>query len=149
MAQFDETQFYICGGKSNMFNYKNKRYSIFMPIEQIVHMSENDCKNCETFGSWNGCIVMYCINCDPNGCGAAYYGQEKNKEHPLSATSTYLKDVDWSKIGDIYLEDSIAVQFINKKEQEEDDQEEEEDDQEEEEDDQEEEEDDQEEDEDE
>ena len=112
MTQFDETQFYICGEKSNMINYKGNVYTRLMPIEQIVHMSEQDCKNCETFGSWNGCIVMYCGNCDSNGCGAKHQGQELNTEHLLSANSTYLKDVDWTTIGDITLEDSYKINFL-------------------------------------
>ena len=109
VAQYDETQFYICGEKNNMINYKGKVFTRLMPIEQIVHMSEQDCTNCETFGSWNGCIVMYCMNCDPNGCGAKYQGIEFNADTPLSAYNTYLKDVNWTTIGDIHLEDSYEI----------------------------------------
>ena len=135
MAQYDETQFNICGEKNNMINYKGKVFTRLMPIEQIVHMSEQDCKNCETYGSWNGCIVMYCGNCDPNGCGAKLQGIELNADTPLSAYNTYLKDVDWTTIGDIHLEDSYEIylspiysQYYPEEEQDEDEDDEDDDD---------------------
>ena len=109
MAQFDETQFNICGEKNNMINYKGKVFTRLMPIYRIKSISENNCLNCEIHGSWNGCIIMYCINCDPFGCGAISNGVECNPLHPNSATKTYLRNVDLNTIGDIALEDSKKI----------------------------------------
>jgi hypothetical protein len=106
MAQFDETQFNICGETQNMIHYKGKIFSILYPIEQIEEDIENNCLNCQIYGSWNGCIIMRCINCDKNGCGSIYKGVEINSINLNSANNTYLKGIDWSKIGDKYIEDS-------------------------------------------
>jgi hypothetical protein len=89
-----------------MINYKGKVFSILYPRDQIEEDIVNNCLNCELYGSWNGCQIMRCMNCDTNGCGAKLQGNELNADHPLSANNTYLKDVDWTTIGDIYLENS-------------------------------------------
>jgi len=106
MSQFDETQFYICGDKSNMLNYKGKVFSILYPRDQIEEDIVNNCSNCEYFGSWNGCQIMRCVNCDKNGCGAFIKGVELNTFNSCSASNTYLKDVNWSAIGDKNIEDT-------------------------------------------
>lgn len=116
MAQFDENQMYICGSNNNMINYKGKVYSRLIPIEQIELMSKKCCKNCEYYGSWNGCIIMWCMSCCPNGCGAINVGVEYNAKNHLSARSTYLKNIDWNTIGDINLQDSEQIYKKNVKE---------------------------------
>ena len=118
MSQYDETQFYICGEKNNMINYKGKVFSILYPRDQIEEDIVNNCLNCELYGSWNGCQIMRCMNCDTNGCGAKLQGNELNADHPLSANNTYLKDVDWTTIGDIYLS-PIYLRGLQEEEQEE------------------------------
>ncbi len=124
MSQYDETQFYICGEKNNMINYKGNVFSILYPRDQIEEDIVNDCLNCKIYGSWNGCQIMRCINCDTFGCGAINKGVEFNGENPLSANQTYLKGVDWSQIGDTELEnsaeicglrDSLLIQIVDNK----------------------------------
>jgi hypothetical protein len=110
MTQFDETQFNICGAKSNMINYKGRVFSILYPREQIEEDIDFNCKNCEYYGSWNGCQIMRCTNCDVSGNGALMKGVELNSQWLHSATNTYLKGVDWDTIGDKDLEDSHHIE---------------------------------------
>jgi hypothetical protein len=113
MAQFDDSQFYICGKNHNIINYKGKLFSILYPKDQIEEDIINNCLNCEYYGSWNGCQIMRCINCDKYGCGAVDKGIELNSNIENSVNNTYLKDIDWSQIGDTDIEDSKSL-FINK-----------------------------------
>ena len=141
MAQIDETQFYICGQHGNMLNHRGNVYSNLIPIKKIVYMEEKKkgpefCNNCRTFGHWNGCLVLYCMNCEKreenqtdgleNDCGALAVGIERDPDSIHSATNTYLKnisclkfyhsaedsmirEIDWNQIGDKTLEDTFQI----------------------------------------
>jgi hypothetical protein len=149
MAQIDETQFYICGQHGNMLNHRGNVYSNLIPIEKILYMEEKKkgpefCNNCRTFGHWNGCLVLYCMNCEKrekhqtggleNDCGALDVGIENNSDSIHSATNTYLKsisclkfyhlaedvmirEIDWNQIGDKTLEDTFQIQNQQKENQ--------------------------------
>ena len=110
MAQYDENQMHICGEKNNMINYKGKVFSILYPRDQIEEDIKHNCKNCEYYGSWNGCQIMRCVDCNTTGNGALMKGTELNSSGPLSAVNTYLKEVDWDTIGDKALEDSHQIE---------------------------------------
>jgi len=145
MAQFDMNAFYICGEYGNMLNHKGNVYSNLIPIEKIVYMEKRKkgpefCTTCRALGHWNGCFVLYCINCEKreenqscgleNGCGALTVGIENNSDSEYSATNTYLKsilsiqvnhrqedgmplifgEIDWNQIGDKTLEDTFSIQ---------------------------------------
>ena len=116
MTQYDESQCYPVG--PNMVSYKNELFSVHFP--RILYESILKCVNCKYYGKWNGCIILQCINCasENNACnetntpfnhGAIGIGIEFNKTHPNSASSTYLKGVDWNTIGDIHLENSKKI----------------------------------------
>ena len=141
MAQIDENSFYICGQHGNMLNHRGNVYSNLIPIKKIVYMEEKKkgpefCNNCRTFGHWNGCLVLYCMNCEKrekhqtdgleNDCGALAVGIENNPDSVHSATNTYLKnisclkfyhsaedsmirEIDWNQIGDKTLEDTFQI----------------------------------------
>jgi hypothetical protein len=141
MAQIDENSFYICGQHGNMLNHRGNVYSNLIPIKKIVYMEEKKkgpefCNNCRTFGHWNGCLVLYCMNCEKreenqtngleNDCGALAVGIERDPDSIHSATNTYLKnisclkfyhsaedsmirEIDWNQIGDKTLEDTFQI----------------------------------------
>jgi hypothetical protein len=74
------------------------------------------CKNCKSFGFWNGVFIGYCKSCAEKynglrGNGFIFYGEEKKseKENPNAAFSTYLNDVDLDEIGDKNICDTAAL----------------------------------------
>ena len=124
-----------------MLNHRGNVYSNLIPIEKILYMEEKKkgpefCNNCRTFGHWNGCLVLYCMNCEKreenqtdgleNDCGALAVGIERDPDSVHSATNTYLKnisclkfyhsaedsmirEIDWNQIGDKTLEDTFQI----------------------------------------
>ena len=102
------------------YTYNNELYAPTFPVEWAQNHLEKTgpeyCIRCKIYGHWNGVFVGYCSACatDYNGergNGFIFYGEEKgdneeNKENTKSAFNTYLKDVDFSEIGDIDLYDS-------------------------------------------
>jgi len=113
MSQYDESQCYPVG--PNMVSYKGELFSVHFP--RHLYDSVIECLNCKYFGKWNGCIIMQCTNCCsenetdemPICYGAIDVGVEAFPNHKNSPSSTYLKDVDWSTLGDVYLENSIEL----------------------------------------
>ena len=116
MTQYDESQCYPVG--PNMVSYKCELFSVHFP--RHLYESVLKCENCKYYGKWNGCIIMQCINCasgeksdckpyDMSKYGAIGIGNEFNSAHPNSASSTYLKGIDWATIGDIHLENSAET----------------------------------------
>jgi hypothetical protein len=73
------------------------------------------CKDCKTFGYWNGAFVGYCATCaekyeGKRGNGFIFYGEEKMiVENSNSAFYTYLRDIDLDNIGDKEIFDSAAL----------------------------------------
>ena len=113
MSQYDESQCYPVG--PNMVSYKGELFSVHFP--RHLYDSVIECLNCKYFGKWNGCIIMQCTNCCsenesdemPICYGAIDVGVEAFPNHKNSPSSTYLKDVDWSTLGDVYLENSLEL----------------------------------------
>ena len=116
MSQYDESQCYPVG--PNMVSYKCELFSVHFP--RHLYEFVLNCENCKYYGKWNGCIIMQCINCasgensdckpyDMSKYGAIGIGIEFNSVHPNSASSTYLKGIDWTTLGDIHLENSAET----------------------------------------
>lgn len=115
-----ETRFYHnYDGSMKFYKYDTELYAPTFPLEWAKnHFPETGpecCKMCKTFGFWNGVFVGYCAKCaeqykGKRGNGFIFYGEEKtNKKNENSAFFTYLKDVDFDKIGDKNSFDSAAV----------------------------------------
>lgn len=116
MSQYDESQCYKIGPK--MVCYKNELFSVHFP--KNLYESVLNCNSCKCNGMWNGCIIMQCVKCsnlnlekdESEFYGALAPGIEFNKEHPNSASNTYLKNVDLDNVGDIYLENSRITNSV-------------------------------------
>ena len=67
MAQFNPKEFVICGDNRQYYSYDGELYTGTFPREWVEnHLPETgpkDCKNCLTYGSWNGVFIGYCLNC--------------------------------------------------------------------------------------
>ena len=67
MAQFNPKEFVVCGDNRQYYSYDGELYTGTFPREWVEnHLPETgpkDCKNCLTYGSWNGVFIGYCLNC--------------------------------------------------------------------------------------
>jgi hypothetical protein len=98
-----------------MVSYKGELFSVHFPHH--LYDSVLECLNCKYFGKWNGCIIMQCANCcsenEPDEMpicyGAIDIGVEAFPNHKNSPSSTYLKGVDWTTLGDVFLENTVEL----------------------------------------
>ena len=128
MAQYDLSQYdplvvrhhVNYAGRCNYYSYNNELYAPTFPEawakDHLPGTGPECCAECKTFGFWNGVFLGYCVKCSDQyhgdrGNGFIFYGEEKKSAAYLenAAFNSYLRDVDFSEIGDVDFMDTAAI----------------------------------------
>jgi len=122
MAQYNPLEVVFCGDNRQYYSYDEELYTGTFPTEwaktHLFGTGPKECKNCESYGMWNGVFVGYCANCALfvyNGergrglMGLLKENTSKNAKSSPSIFETYLKGVDLHKIGDKDFMDSAQM----------------------------------------
>jgi len=118
--QSHETYYYhTYEGDMKYYEYDKTFYAPTFPMawakNHLLTTGPECCKDCKTFGYWNGVFIGYCTKCavkyeGKRGNGFIFYGEEKKVvENSNSAFYTYLRDIDLDSIGDKEIFDSAAL----------------------------------------